>query len=190
MDVYGTKDFGVDTATGLNKQAQFWQILIDGKQKQILVGYDIVLLSPTGVVVQVVSSNSYRRYNKPAVNYMVGEVITPEVLYTKGDVIQAQVLYLAGETITPAVTDASGNITTPAVVANGTEVKTPAIIASGMEVKTPAVIATGNEVKIASNMAYDRLKASSIGTQIIASIANDITLIKSFDTMFNDLLQP
>lgn len=58
-----TKDLGLDKETGLNKELQVWQLLIDTKSEKITVVYDIVLLSPTGLVVSVLETKTYYRYN-------------------------------------------------------------------------------------------------------------------------------
>ena len=67
MTILGTKQLGEDLETGLQKELRIWQITIDGKSEVILVVYDIVLISPKGGVVKVINTNSFRRFNRPAI---------------------------------------------------------------------------------------------------------------------------
>lgn len=75
MTILGTKDLGQDPETTLNRQLQVWQITIDGKSETILVVYDIVLLSPNDKVVKILSTENYRRFNRP--EYTNGETTIP-----------------------------------------------------------------------------------------------------------------
>lgn len=67
MTILAKKSFGIDDETGLEKEIHIWHISINGKEDTINIGYDIVLLSPKGKVVSVVSTNNYNRYNRPAI---------------------------------------------------------------------------------------------------------------------------
>lgn len=78
MTIFGEIDLGIDKETGLQKKVLIWKIDIDGKTEIITVKYDISLISPTGIVVKIIATNIYRRFNRPAVMSEDGEtIITP-----------------------------------------------------------------------------------------------------------------
>ena len=58
-----SKSFGTDTDTGLEKQLVAHTILISAVDERIDVLYDVVLMSPTGLMVSVVESSRYIRDN-------------------------------------------------------------------------------------------------------------------------------
>lgn len=66
MTLFGHIDLGIDDNTGLNKQLQVWQINIDGKSEVVTVVYDIVLLSPTNKVIQTLSTDNFKRFDRLA----------------------------------------------------------------------------------------------------------------------------
>lgn len=55
------KTFGTDEQYGLTKELHVWGQFNDAKNERIVVYYDIVLLSPTGLISKIVSSGQYTR---------------------------------------------------------------------------------------------------------------------------------
>ena len=97
MTLFGTADLGIDAETGLEKQLQIWGIDINGKTEEVIVSYDVVLLSPTGVTVKVIESNNYRRYDKQAVIDANGIELSAANLkftYLKNSAVGQGILYM------------------------------------------------------------------------------------------------
>ena len=62
------KPLGEDLETGLDRGIEVSNIFIDFKNKQIVVEYDKVLYAPTGVVVQIIETKNYKRFNSTTNN--------------------------------------------------------------------------------------------------------------------------
>ena len=58
-----SKSFGTDTDTGLEKQLVAHTIIISAVDERVDVLYDVLLMSPTGLMVSVVESSRYSRDN-------------------------------------------------------------------------------------------------------------------------------
>lgn len=59
-----TKIVNTDVSTGLSRQIWICSLNIDAENSTITIGYKVVLISPTGVVMQVAQSGSFIRTNE------------------------------------------------------------------------------------------------------------------------------
>jgi hypothetical protein len=53
-------DFGIDSITGLRKQLLVKSLFLDAEHSNISVNYDIILLSPNGIILKLSSGNYIR----------------------------------------------------------------------------------------------------------------------------------
>lgn len=60
------KNLEIDSDNGLQKQIQVFGIDINAKEKTITVKYDVCLISPSGKVVSILETSSYKRLDKAA----------------------------------------------------------------------------------------------------------------------------
>lgn len=58
-----TKNLGINSVTGLEEILKVWEVNINSKIELIRVVYEIVTLSPTGIVVASSGNLEYTRYN-------------------------------------------------------------------------------------------------------------------------------
>lgn len=64
--IIASRALGTDEKSELNKRLDVAHIHIDAKGERIVVTYDIVLVSPTGLAVSVLETKTYTRHNRQA----------------------------------------------------------------------------------------------------------------------------
>lgn len=63
MKFITNRTLGIDVETGLSKELRFVSVIIDSEAEQLVVGYKVVLVSPTGVDMKTLHTGIFTRYN-------------------------------------------------------------------------------------------------------------------------------
>lgn len=93
-----------DVTTGLDRYSQVTALTIDGADNGRITVYGrVVLLSPTGVCMQIENQWSFVRFDKPAKFEDVKVVDTPATYYTVGENMGGGLLAVGGEIKTAEV---------------------------------------------------------------------------------------
>ena len=60
---FAKRSFGVDETTQMTKEIRAVSLIANTKNRELFIGWELCLVSPTGAVMEVLQSGKFRRFN-------------------------------------------------------------------------------------------------------------------------------